>query len=267
MPGKALSERKKQYHSRRVKDKKLYDAAILWKKELSGWKRRVTTNPGKNIPQPSMRKFAQEHDIDRATLTRHLDDAHTTKTEMSEGRQKLSPEEEAVLVSTAIKNAHRGFPFTHDRLEQTANEILEARTGTESWVGKNWVDRFIDRHEDEIHTYWSKHLPSNRASAVNPTNIRRWEEIVEEEVVVPGIRPEDMYGMDETYMPPEFAQMRRVIGAKGKNIQYEQGGSNRETITVLATICADGSALQPNVIFKAKRYSSEWFEDNIADAT
>jgi len=87
------------------------------------------------------------------------------------------------------------------------NPSMHPVTGAGDHVGKTWVDRFIDRHEDELHTYWSRHLPGNRAGAVNPTNVRRWEDIIEEEVVVPGIRPEDMYGMDETHMPPEFAQM------------------------------------------------------------
>ena len=83
----------------------------------------------------------------------------------------------------------------------------------------------------------------------------------------PGIRPEDMYGMDETHMPPEFAQMRRVIAGKGKSVQYEQGGSTRETITALVTICADGGTLWPNIIFKATRFAPEWFDDNVANAT
>ena len=59
-----------------------------------------------------------------------------------------SPEEEATLVSTVIDNARRAFPFTHDRVERISNKILNAQTGTEECVGKNWVDRFIDRHGD-----------------------------------------------------------------------------------------------------------------------
>lgn len=265
MPGKAPSNRTKRYRCCWAKDKKLYDAAGAWKKELCNWKRQVAAHPDENIPQPSMRKFSQVHSVNRSTLARHLNDTCATKTDSSQRKQKLSPEEEDVLVHTIIENAHRGFPLTHDRVARIANEILKARTGAGDHVGKTWVDRFIDRHEDELHTYWSRHLPGNRA--VNPTNVRRWEDIIEEEVVVPGIRPEDMYGMDETHMPPEFAQMRRVIAGRGKNLQYEQGGSSRETITVLITICADGSTLRPNVIFKAKRYAPEWFEANVADAT
>ena len=230
-------------------------------------KRRVGAHPGENIPRPLLRKFAQNHGVDRSTLTRYLDDTHVAKTESSQRRQKLSPEEEDALIRTAIDNARRGFPFSHDCVKRLANKVLRARTGTDDCVGKCWVDRFIARHDDEVHTYWSKHLPDNRASAVNPTTVRRWEDIIEEEVVVPGVRPEDMYGMDETYMPPEFAQMQRVIAGKGKNVQYRQGGSTRETITALITICADGSTLWPNIIFKAKRYAPEWFDGNVADAT
>jgi len=267
MPGKALSHQRKQYRRRKAKDKVLYNAASLWKREFQDWKRQVAAHPDEMIPRPSLRKFSQNHNVNRTTLTRYLEGTHTTKTESSQRRQKLSPEEEDTIVRAVIDQGNRGFPFSHDRVERIANEILMTRTGSNDHVGKNWVDRFINRHEDQVHTYWTKHLPGNRAGAVNPTNVRSWEDILNDEVVVPGIRPEDMYGMDETHMPPEFAQMRRVIAGKGKSIQYEQGGSTKETVTVLVTICADGTTLRPNVIFKAKRLAPEWFDDNIVDAT
>jgi len=108
------------------------------------------------------------------------------------------------------------------RVKRIANSIIRHRTRTDERVGKNWVERFLARHEDQLHTYWTKHLPSNCAGAVNPTNVHSWEDIVEEEVVVPGVRPEDMYGMDETHMPPEFAQMQQVIsgGSLGGGCLY-----------------------------------------------
>ena len=103
-------------------------------------------------------------------------------------QQKLSSQEEGVLIEAVIKQGRRGFPLTHNRVERVANTILRHRTGTDDdHVGKNWVDRFIARHEDQLHTYWTKHLPGNRAGAVNPTNVCSWENIIEEEVVVPGI--------------------------------------------------------------------------------
>ena len=267
MPGKALSVLAKRHRTRRERDARLDDAVRLWRKEFQRWERDTAAHPDKTIPRPSLRKFSKANNVDRTTLARHINNTQTTRTKMSGTQQKLSPQEEGVLIEAVIKQGRLGFPLTHDRVERVVNTILGYQAGTDSDVGKNWVDRFITRHEDQLHTYWTKHLPGNRAGAVNPTNIRSWEDIIEEEVVVPGIRPEDMYGMDETYMPPEFAQMRRVIAGKGKSIQYEQGGSSRQTITVLATICADGSTLPPNVIFKAARLVPEWFDDNVANAT
>ena len=267
MPGKALSKLKKRSRHRKEQDERLHSAASLWKEKIWQWEREVAAHPDKDIPKPSMRQFSKARNVNRTTLANHINKIHATKTESNQMQQKLSPEEEIVLINAAIDRGRRGFPLTHDRIEQIANSIIGHRIGTDEGVGKNWVERFLARHEDQLHTYWTKHLPGNRAGAVNPKNIRSWEDIVEEEVVIPEIRPEDMYGMDETHMPPEFAQMRRVVAGKGKSTQYEQGGSTRETITVLATICADGSTLQPNIIFKATRISPEWFESNTANAT
>ena len=267
MPGKALSKLKKQSRRHRSWDKKLENVVSLWKETIQRWEREVATHQDKNIPRPSMRKFAKTHDINRTTLINHIDDTNVKKIRSSEIQQKLSPEEEQTLINAVISHGRRGFPLTHDRVKRIAKSIIRHQTGSDEELGKNWVERFLARHEDQLHTYWTKHLPGNRASAVNPASIRSWEDIVEEEVVVPGIRLEDMYGMDETHMPPEFAQMRRVIAGRGKNVQYEQGGNSRQTITVLVTICADGGVLQPNVIFKAARHSPDWHTNNVANAT
>ena len=267
MPGKALSVLKKQYRTRKKRDARLDNAVRLWRKEFQRWEKEAAARPNEDIPQPSLRKFSRAHNVNRTTLARHIENTQITKSESSGMRQKLSPQEEGVLIEAVTKQGGHSFPLTHNRVERIANTILRHRTGTDDDIGKNWVDRFIARHEDQLHTYWTKHLPGNCAGAANPTNVRNWEDIIEEEVVVPGIQPDDIYGMDETFTPPEFAQMRRVIAGKGKNIQYEQGGSTKQTVTVLATICADGSTLPPNVIFKGTHLMSEWFDGNVANAT
>jgi hypothetical protein len=267
MPGKALSKLKKRSCHHKEQDKRFRNSTSLWKKKIQDWETEVAAHPDANTHRPSMRQFSKAHNINRATLANYANDTHITKAKSGQMRQKLSPEEEDVLVNAVINQGHRGFPLTHDRVERIANSIIICQKGINEAVGKNWVERFLARHEDRLHTYWTKHLPSNRDGAVNPANVRSWEDILEEEVVIPGIQPEDMYGMDETHMPPEFTQMRQVISGKGKSVQYKQGGSTRQTITILATICANGISLQPNIIFKASRHVPEWFDDNVANAT
>jgi len=116
MPGKALSKLKKRSRSCKEQDKRLRDAAGLWKKEVQHWEREVATHPDKDIPQPSLRQFSKAHNVNRTTLARHTNGApHTTKAESSQMQQKLSPEEEGALINAAIDQGRRGFPLTHDR--------------------------------------------------------------------------------------------------------------------------------------------------------
>ncbi|KAF8834320.1 hypothetical protein BDN67DRAFT_915183, partial [Paxillus ammoniavirescens] len=58
------------------------------------------------------------------------------------------------------------------------------------------------------------------------------------------------------------AQRQRGIGAAKRNIQHQQRDGNRETTTVMVTICADGQSIAPTVIYKGKVFSTNWHQDN-----
>jgi len=59
----------------------------------------------------------------------------------------------------------------------------------------------------------------------------------------------------------------KIIGAKGKKIQYQQQAGTRENITVLVTIGAHGAALPPAVLYAGKGYMVKWRQDNPANAS
>ncbi|THU92506.1 DDE-domain-containing protein, partial [Dendrothele bispora CBS 962.96] len=64
------------------------------------------------------------------------------------------------------------------------------------------------------------------------------------------IDPENIYGTDESGFSEDEGVKIRVIGSRSKKLQHKQGGGNRENTTVIVTICADGTAPRPTVIFK-----------------
>ncbi|EIW54948.1 DDE-domain-containing protein, partial [Trametes versicolor FP-101664 SS1] len=66
------------------------------------------------------------------------------------------------------------------------------------------------------------------------------------------IVPECIYGMDETGLQQGVGGTERVIGPAGRKFQYQQESGDRENITVLVTICADGSSIPPAVIYKGE---------------
>jgi hypothetical protein len=64
------------------------------------------------------------------------------------------------------------------------------------------------------------------------------------------IQPENIYGMDESGFTPENEGRQRVAGQRGTNVQHKQGGRDHKSITVIITICADGTILKPTIIYK-----------------
>ena len=79
------------------------------------------------------------------------------------------------------------------------------------------------------------------------------------------IPPELIYGADEMGIQQGLGCQTRVIGNNGKKIQHLRRSGTRENITVIVTICADGTSLPPAVIFKGESFQSSWKQDNPLD--
>ncbi|KAG1800022.1 uncharacterized protein BJ212DRAFT_1450220 [Suillus subaureus] len=84
--------------------------------------------------------------------------------------------------------------------------------------------------------------------ALNPSNVNHWFSLVKEHIVNKGIRPEDIYGMDESGFPLTNTQ------------------SHQENVTGIVTICADGTALCLTIIFKGQNFMQKWGDNNVAHA-
>ena len=59
-----------------------------------------------------------------------------------------------------------------------------------------------------------------------------------------------------------------VYGDTEKTFQHQKRSGGRENITVVATICADGTAtVPPAVIYKSETFHSSWKQDNSLNAS
>lgn len=221
-----------------------------------------------SVEKHGARYFANIYEVSYRTVIRHAQDG-TSIQDFNAAKQKLSPKEEDVLVNYILECASRGLPLTHGQLYEEASHMYHALKGPDAEpLGKNWVDRFLERHHKRVHTHWSKALDMQRAQALNPTNVKHWyEDIVQRHIVDKGIDPELIYAMDESGFPPSHQGTERVVGAKGTKTQHKQGGGDRENVTAVITICADGTKLVPSIIFKAKNFQTRWREDNVAGAS
>jgi hypothetical protein len=258
MAKKALSERVKSQKQSKLKEKKILEAVEAYRAEQA--------KPG---TQKGVRAIAKEHGIEKCykTIINRYNNMRSTA-EAHEDQQKLTAAEEAVLVDFLMQSADRGFPQSRRNIAQYANLIRNNRLGKDcTQIGDTWVGRFLERHRDGLQMHWSKPLDTQRAQSMNPEAKKKWFELLEEFVVKAGIRPEDLYGMDETGCPPSDQGTERVCGGRGTKTQHKQGGADRENVTAIVTICADGTTLRPTIIFKGQNFMTKWADNNVANAS
>ena len=258
MPYKALSERVKSQKQSKLKEAQISRAVEDYRAEQS-----------KPEPRKGVRVIAKEHGIEKLykTIINRYNNGRSNQ-EAHEDQQKLTAAEEAVLVDFLEQSADRGFPQSRHNITQYANLICQNRLGPDcEGLGNTWVTRFLDRHRDALQMHWSRPLDTQRAQSMNPEAKRKWFELLQEFIVEAGIRPEDLYGMDETGCPPSVQGTERVCGSRGTKTQHKQGGADRENVTAIVTICADGTALRPTIIFKGQNFMTKWAENNVSGAS
>ncbi|RXW14229.1 hypothetical protein EST38_g11622 [Candolleomyces aberdarensis] len=144
---------------------------------------------------------------------------------------------------------------------QYADLLRQGRLGPNcSRVSNSWVQAFLNRYHEILQSHWSKPLDTRQARSLNPEAVKSWFNLVEEFVVKAGVDPGNMYGMDESGFPTAYTGKERVVGARGTKTQHKQGGADRENVTAVVTICADGGTVPPLLIFKGKNIQETWLQ-------
>lgn len=191
--------------------------------------------------------------------------ANGVKARSSSNREKgwLLQEEREQAVEFLRQMADRAMPYTLETLRELANMLIRARLGNSfPGVGENWPDRFLVAHSDQIKTYNSSPLEKARTEGANPYTHRLFFEIIKDLQVKHKIPNHSTYAADETGFMPGRACTSKVIGGVGKKQQHQKESGNRSIISVMPTICADGTSIPPLVIFSGTAYAVNWLQDN-----
>ena len=253
----ALSERVKAQARRRVKNAHYQEAIDEYLREQekpAGTKKR------------GLRIIARKHKIDHNTLGRLVKGGQSMSA-FNASKRKLTFAEERVLVDFILESADRACPMTASSIEEHANAILAFREVSGEKVGGSWTQRFLDRYCDELQSHWSSPLATQHVKSLNKEAVTHWFQLIEERLVKRGIKTHNIYGMDESGFPPSHSGKERVVGRRGSKIQHRASGANRENVTALVTICADGSTLKPIIIFKGCNFMKNWGKDNVSQVS
>lgn len=208
--------------------------------------------------------------LNHTTIINHAKGKPTRAESKAPTKSWLTPGETDAVLAYIVEVANQGFPLSHRRLKEHVDEILRERLEDfpVAGVGKKWTQRFVRKHSDRIRTAWSSPLDEKRGRAVNPHTNEAYFKLLHETIMKNSIVEENTYATDEIGVTETSGTRERVIGGRRKGPQYQQTGGNRENTTVIVTVCADGSATSPAVIFKGKGYCTNWGADeNPANAS
>ncbi|TFK18353.1 hypothetical protein FA15DRAFT_603408 [Coprinopsis marcescibilis] len=269
MTNKAASQSQQARNFAKEKDDLYTEGAELWLSEQSKPKKtRISArNIATQLQQRHLDETGHRISLQHQTITQGAK-GRRSQLEYAADREILTTEECELVVNYLISCANQGFPLTHTRLKDTIDDILRGRLGPGFLgVGKKYTQRFLQRNNDRIKTSLSTPLESKRANAVNENTDKAWWDLLETTLKEHNFAPENIYGVDEVGIQPYGTDRERVNGPKKKGPQYQRRTGNRENITILVTICADGTSAPPATIFKGKGYQVKWLQNNPANAS
>lgn len=129
------------------------------------------------------------------------------------------------------------------------------------------MSSFLRRHKKELVIKATTGIDRNRYQADSEGKYERYFSFWHSKIKEYQIEPEQMYNMDEKgLLMGKTSRTHRVFNRamwdRGELQAAIQDGS-REWVTILATICADGTAIDPSLIYasKASTIRSSWVKD------
>jgi hypothetical protein len=215
-------------------------------------------NPEESI---NYSKFARDYNVERSTLRRRHQAISVPRKVKAINQRKLSTQQEQELIRYIKKLTERGLPPTRQMIQNFAACI--AKTS----VSMYWVDQFIKRHGTDLILKWTAGIDNNRYKADSGAKYSLYFDLLQQKISQYDIEPCNTYNMDEKgFLLGITSRSKRVFSRqmfKSKKIRQAIQDGNREWISLLACICADGSALDPALIYQATSGSvqSSWVEE------
>lgn len=207
----------------------------------------------------SIRKASAAFKIPKTTLIDKLKNKYT-KSGTIGAPTVLTAEEESLLEKWILEMGDKGFPVTKAQLLESVAKLIDnlqrENPFKEGIPGHKWFTGFLKRHP-LISNRVPQSLTPSRAS-VTEQNIRDWFSRVrnylnERDLLDIMLDPRRIFNSDESgfYLSPKE---QYVMVRKGSAKVYSRTyNDEKECLTVLVTVSADGNMQPPMVLFPYKK--------------
>ncbi|RMZ87477.1 hypothetical protein DV736_g5297, partial [Chaetothyriales sp. CBS 134916] len=227
----------------------LYDGD--WWAARSQASQQPPTNSATAIPSD----FGSLQTIQHKGISRSVQQAH------SESLQLLTDGQEEALIQHVNDLSDRGLPPTPQFVRNLVFEIVKKQPG------KNWVTTFCKRHRSRIKSLYLRAIDQTRHIADNSAYFEHFYATLKQKVEKYHIKPHNVYNFDEKgFLLGLCHSAKRIVGIqqlKSKKIIGASQDGSREFISLLACICADGTAIPLALIYQGTSgdLQDTWLED------
>ncbi|KAG6990148.1 Tigger transposable element-derived protein 6 [Fusarium oxysporum f. sp. conglutinans] len=212
-----------------------------------------------NNPKLRLRRAATIYKVGYSTL-RDRRNGIQSRSDWVPKSRKLSDLEEQIIVQFLLDLDSRGFPARLRFVEEIANSLLADRDA--SPVGKRWAHNFVKR-QPELKTRLFRRYDYQRAKCEDPTIIRGWFRLVQNTIAKYGIRSDDIWNFDETgFMMGLIMAGMAVTGSERQGRPKSVQPGNREWITVIQAINAEGQSIAPFIIGAGQYHLANWYRES-----
>jgi hypothetical protein len=211
-----------------------------------------------NTPKLSLRHAASIYRVPYSTLRRRQNGILAIRDTIPKSR-KLSDLEEQIIVQFILDLDSRGFPPRLRFVEEMANSLLADRGA--SPVGKRWAHNFVKRQPELTIRFFRKY-DYQRAKCEDATVIRNWFRLVQNTIAKYGIRSDNLWNFDETgFIMGIIASGMVVTGSERLGRPKSAQPGNREWITIIQTINAEGRVIPPFIIGAGQYHLANWYQE------
>ena len=206
-------------------------------------------------------EIAKRYGCNRSTLSKRHRGVQQSNQARIENMKLLSTVQEEHLLKYIHKLCDRGLPPSRSMIRNFAAQIAQKS------VGLNWADRFVKNHNVELISHYATALDRQRFKADSPFKYNLYFELLKQKIVDYNIDSRYIYNMDEKgFLIRVLLKVKRIFSREAweagrlKNIIQD---GNREWITTIACICADGTSLSPALIYQAisGNIQDTWLQD------